>query len=372
MVENKTIKKAPESVRIRMYEVGHGDCFLLKFRYQGQADRHVLIDCGTTAATWQEQYRRLREVASDIKEECGGKLDVVVATHPHRDHIGGFARSESPTAPGAILSALRPRLVLMPWTEDPKRSHFRYQSKVAATLHRALKTSTVHATIPNQRAVESLQRLGRRRKYLHAGMDSGLDELLPGVRVHVLGPAAERKADRKFWKAAIDGPRPKRKLFPNAPQWHPCLAPPQTRWFIDRLSKLQEEQLIALAQSLNEAVNNTSLILLFQFGEHNLLFPGDAESAAWHDALQSPFVRKMIARTTVYKASHHGKANGSPQQLARLLEQPLVLLSSRETEAGVAGYAKLVGTPAARASQRRYIDIELTSDGGSVELERAA
>lgn len=355
-----------------MYEVGHGDCFLLRFRYQGQADRHVLIDCGTTAASWQEQHRRLQEIALDIKKECGGTLEAVVATHPHRDHIGGFARSKSPAAPGSILSALRPRLVLMPWTENPKRPYFRYQAKAAASLHRALKTTTVHAAIPNQRAVESLQRLGRLRKYLHAGMDSGLDELLPGVRVHVLGPAAERKADRKFWKAAMDGPRPKKKLFPTAPQWHPCLAPPQTRWFIDRLSKLHEEQLIALAQSLNEAVNNTSLVLLFQFGEHTLLFPGDAESGAWQQALQSPFVRKMIGRTTVYKASHHGKTNGSPQQLVRLLEQPVILLSARETEAGMAGYAKLVGTPAARASRRLYTDVELTSDGGFAEREQAA
>lgn len=355
-----------------MYEVGHGDCFLLTFRYRRQADRNVLIDCGTTAATWQEQYRRLGEIASDIKSQCGGRLDAVVATHPHRDHIGGFARSKSPAAPGAILAGLRPKLVLMPWTEDPKRPYFHYQAKAAAGLYRALKASSVRAAIPNQRAVESLQRLGRQRRYLHAGMESGLEELLPGVRVHVLGPAPEGRADRGFWRAAMEGPRPKKKLFPKAEQWHPCLAPPQTRWFIDRLSKLHEDQLIALAQSLNEAVNNTSLILLLQFGEHTLLFPGDAESAAWQEALQSPFVRKMIGRTTVYKASHHGKANGSPPQLAGLLEQPVVLLSARETEAAMNGYAKLVSTPAARASQRLYTDVELTTDGEFAELEQAA
>ena len=37
------------TVRVRMYQVGFGDCFLLSFEYAGQAEpaRHVLIDFGT-------------------------------------------------------------------------------------------------------------------------------------------------------------------------------------------------------------------------------------------------------------------------------------------------------------------------------------
>lgn len=39
--------KAPKKVKIRTYNVGFGDCFLLSFDYGG-SERHVLIDFGST------------------------------------------------------------------------------------------------------------------------------------------------------------------------------------------------------------------------------------------------------------------------------------------------------------------------------------
>src|SRR5690242_12053280 len=37
------------TVRVRMYQVGFGDCFLLSFEYKNKAERarHILIDFGT-------------------------------------------------------------------------------------------------------------------------------------------------------------------------------------------------------------------------------------------------------------------------------------------------------------------------------------
>ena len=42
-------KLAPSSVTLFTYQVGFGDCFLLRFSYPDR-DRHVLIDFGSTAA----------------------------------------------------------------------------------------------------------------------------------------------------------------------------------------------------------------------------------------------------------------------------------------------------------------------------------
>ena len=46
---------APHTVRLRMYQVGFGDCFLLSAEYaaplpDGRAERHLLVDCGSTRA----------------------------------------------------------------------------------------------------------------------------------------------------------------------------------------------------------------------------------------------------------------------------------------------------------------------------------
>ena len=79
----------PAAVTIRMYNVGFGDCFLLSFDY-GKRERHMLIDYGSTAAPKNVRGDYMANVARDIKTACQSKLDVLVATHRHRDHISGF------------------------------------------------------------------------------------------------------------------------------------------------------------------------------------------------------------------------------------------------------------------------------------------
>src|SRR5713101_4074434 len=108
--------KAPSSVTIRMYNVGFGDCFLLTFHYATKL-RYMLIDYGSTAAPKGVRGGYMAEVAKDIKSRCNGKLDVLVETHRHRDHISGFTTNG--VATGKIIASLEPDYVIQPWTEDP-------------------------------------------------------------------------------------------------------------------------------------------------------------------------------------------------------------------------------------------------------------
>ncbi len=48
-----TVATKPVRARVRMYQVGFGDCFLLSFEYasaleDGRSERHILIDFGST------------------------------------------------------------------------------------------------------------------------------------------------------------------------------------------------------------------------------------------------------------------------------------------------------------------------------------
>ena len=78
----------PNQVRIRSYNVGFGDCYLITFRYPSERARNVLIDFGSSEASGFSPD--LLTIAEQIKVDCGGKLDMVVATHRHSDHISGF------------------------------------------------------------------------------------------------------------------------------------------------------------------------------------------------------------------------------------------------------------------------------------------
>lgn len=98
-------------VRVRMYRQGLGDCFLITFGRPGSI-RHVLIDCGTLGATTTGV--RLKEVVEDIRNETGGKLDVLIATHEHQDHLSGFKSERD------LFDKIQPTNVWLAWTEDPR------------------------------------------------------------------------------------------------------------------------------------------------------------------------------------------------------------------------------------------------------------
>src|SRR5437762_8180001 len=100
---------AADAIRIRMYRVGFGDCFLLTLPTT-LGPRHILIDCGVHA---RGDLDTLGPSVDNIAEETGGKLAVVILTHVHQDHLAGFDRFE------ARFRAFEVGEVWLPWTENP-------------------------------------------------------------------------------------------------------------------------------------------------------------------------------------------------------------------------------------------------------------
>lgn len=376
----------PQAVTVRAYQVGFGDCFLLTFHYAQEGDRHILIDFGSTGAP--KGFGDLAAVASSIKEECGGKLHAVVATHRHKDHIGGFATDG--TNSGGIIASCDPDVVIQPWTEDPDAQPDATAATTLSTGSKAFVAALwdMHAVaqailkeapyleslldsadfdeeaesetdeeapadrpagshrrlrpafkrllfmgdnnLPNRSAVENLQRMGKRHFYVHTGSKSGLERLLPGVKVTVLGPPtleqtetirSQRQRDEsEFWQFQAQASRlaanPEAKpLFPNAPVLDKRQWPKWSRWLIPRLRGVRGEQLREIVRVLDKAMNNTSVILLFEIGKHKLLFPGDAQIENWQYALSQKRYQKLLRDVTFYKVGHHGSLNATPKSL---------------------------------------------------------
>jgi hypothetical protein len=272
-------------------------------------------------------------VARDIARRCYGKLDAVVATHRHRDHISGFGKG-----PGAIIAACHPDVVVQPWTEHPDAPlGFIGEEKLR-----------------NAGAVRNLQRMGLRRHYVRYGDPSGLESVLPGVTVRVLGPPDLRQTQSirrqrsedagEFWLSRA-APTQNRaaKLFPGAGTCPPSKRPPHTRWFLRRMRALDAGRRQELVRALDAALNNTSVILLFEAGDRKLLFPGDAQIESWSYALGQPGVRTLLADVDLYKVGHHGSRNATPKTLWRLFRRrsgtpsPGRLRTVVSTAAGVHG-----------------------------------
>lgn len=356
----------PKSIEVRSYQVGFGDCFLLSFVYGKTDKRHILIDFGTTALPRKGKPSvHMPNVAKAIQTEVGpgNRLTAVVATHRHADHISGFATDGKTGKSGEIIRALRPRLVLQPWTEDPKAqpnaltaktatggkkgflARLTNMNKLAERVQQlaASKPEWMSATarrelaflgednLANKSAVNNLIAMGKngKAKFLRYGDRTGLEKWLPGVKVRVLGPPdltqtdairKQRSEDRdQFWhfvKGAVPGlPAAKED---SAPGKRGRLVPEEARWFRDRLLSVTGQGLLEIVRQLDDQMNNTSLILLFEVGKKKLLFPGDAQFENWSYAITEARDKKkvaaLIADVDFYKVGHHGSLNATPRQ----------------------------------------------------------
>lgn len=107
---------AEARLRIRLFRHGLGDCILLRFAKEGGFGTfNVLIDCGLITVAGQPK-EKMQAVAKDIREACNGRLDVVVMTHEHWDHVSGFHSSQARD----VFDSMEIGEVWYGWTEDPR------------------------------------------------------------------------------------------------------------------------------------------------------------------------------------------------------------------------------------------------------------
>jgi hypothetical protein len=184
--------------------------------------------------------------------------------------------------------------------------------------------------LSNLSAVKNLIGMGEdgEARYVYFGADSGIEAVLPGVKVSVLGPPTleqsdsirkyARKAPDEYWltqtRAAL-GLNKKEGLFADAESVPFSEAPADARWLIARLRSLKGRQLLEIVRSLDAVLNNTSVVLLFEIGGTKLLFPGDAQLENWSYALEQEGIGEKLSDVDFYKVGHHGSLNATPRTL---------------------------------------------------------
>ena len=358
-------KKSPASankfssrhVTVRMYNVGFGDSFLIVFPAKDRP-RKVLIDCGSHSSG-PNPKAPLREIVkrivADVTEQSGPRIDLVICTHRHRDHVEGF---DNP-----IWKQVEVGEVWLPWTEnykDPEaRRILETQSTRATKLNLVLenmiasparfglsaaKVSDLQAlkafsknSLTSSEAMEILHEGFKRgkeipRRYLpdeSRAANSFEPATLPGVTAHILGPSRDPEVIRDLNPQA--GEQWLRLMEDMSSSDYEAHRPFHADWAktgaqydpnhnvlsaadLKNIEKVGAGTELNVAVQLEDAVNGTSLMIIFEMGKACLFFPGDAQNGTWKAALKDPEWRELMKRTNFYKIGHHGSHNATPKE----------------------------------------------------------
>jgi beta-lactamase superfamily II metal-dependent hydrolase len=335
-------------IRVRMYRPGFGDCFLISFG-NGSGVRHVLIDFG---AHMHGEIGTMDQIMDDLEKTSLFKLEVLVATHAHRDHISGFGKFADRFATFDIGE------VWLPWTDNPrdkkaaalKKKHLALYDALEQHLQLALKANPTNLTYAaaldalsnlkgNETATSELARAfgtGAKVRYFEAGLAVDKVGHISGLSAELLGPPRDDAflsrmnppGDQHFLSAP-DGTTTSLRPFPNleirspeadyaaiVQEGQPVVADPDLVHLHDAAAAPAER----LALALDSVRNNTSLVILFRYRGKSLLFPGDAQWGSWQSWIGTDKSRQLLNELDFLKVAHHGSENATPVDLVQGLK----------------------------------------------------
>lgn len=332
-----------KGISVRMYDVGFGDCFLVRIP-TSKGDRRILLDCGSVAKGRKDMDTVVDMLIRDVGGSDEARIDVVVCTHRHKDHIAGFSRKE--------WANVDVGEVWMPWTESDEPEAIRIreaQTGLALALDAHLQRQAALAVKPtdreryeiarefalnaasNETAMETLHEgfKGRTeilRRFLPEKdkdgkiIDTLKTDLLPGVTIHVLGPSRDERiirnmnppAGKNYLQFAASNEGGYNAPDPFSRDWWARNHKNVSQKDKDHIKRYSDGFSAAVAASLDSAINGTSLMLLLQFRDAYLFFPGDAQWGTWDAAMENKKFYELMKRVHFYKIGHHGSHNATP------------------------------------------------------------
>ncbi|HEX5731503.1 MAG TPA: MBL fold metallo-hydrolase [Blastocatellia bacterium] len=336
------------TIRVRMYRIGFGDCFLVSLPIRGEDSKsdykHILVDCGVHG---RGDIKTMEQAIDNIAKVTGKKLAVVIGSHAHQDHISGFGKFAEKFAEFDIDE------VWLPWAMDKNNKVAnRFVKKQAALVSQledhfhALAArgapvengalEAVENLRGNEKAIELLRMgfgVNATVRYMTAGDKLKDPARIQGLSVRVLGPPTSEEflsqmdpPAGQHYLRLVNGnvePADSAPIFAN--KWTAqANAIGVPRLSLDDMQTLKERAefpLDDLAFALTKVTNNTSLVVLLVFRGQYLLFPGDAEYGNWRWWLEQDDSGDILSRISFYKVSHHGSFNGTPKSAVEKMSE---------------------------------------------------
>jgi beta-lactamase superfamily II metal-dependent hydrolase len=349
-----------DTLRIRLYNVLFGDAILVSVPDRDLSGkvttRHILIDCGNALIESKGgEDEVFKVIVEDILRQLNGNpLDLYVMTHEHMDHVQGLPYSESnfyTSSENQLRSLLKTRFTWM--TPSAAKDYYTNANHPEAT-QRHLESVNLYDKIdrylnilqasgePLSAELQLLWKNNSPRKT--ADCVAYLRDLAQqtffvyrGYNVQNAHPFNEAKF--KIWAPEEDNANYFDKIQPHSVALDGTALPNESvekASFADikplagvdgsafyNLVDMRKSAIESL-MSMDQNVNNNSVVFCLEWRGYRMLFAGDAEHRSWNNMDKGGVLKPVHFE----KVGHHGSWNGTPD--VKLLDKIMPLKAPDE------------------------------------------
>lgn len=326
-------RNSPMNVKIKSITVGRGDCFFLCLN-KGDECFNVMIDC----------MKYTDEVKAMVEGELQKHINLLVVSHIDDDHVPGVT---------TMFNEVKDLEVDEIWfnsyqrtPEVPVQQLTDYQKQRLIELKGNLpivadviegKVDSGDARLLSEAILEYEKRVGRKvwkREYICTDLDDiNLGKKGEWGKIHFLSPTKDaineldkefRKMFRSLFYDKHDSPLEEdvciyELMMQYLKQKQEQLRPAEK---VDAKTEFTESSFLKganLEERESRIENIASIAFVWSFGDHKILFAGDAEHKQLCDRLEKDYQDNKPIVFDAVKVSHHGSNTGTSKELMKVM-----------------------------------------------------